>query len=82
MPQLSEQAKNLIDEFERKIENIPVEERDAVLKRMTSHILALNEDVRGLFQTLQKDTAKREGEILNARGVSGEEDLENIRDYI
>ncbi|MFA6503127.1 MAG: hypothetical protein WCT45_02635 [Candidatus Paceibacterota bacterium] len=82
MPQLSEPAKKLIEEFERKIETISPEERDAILKRMTSHILALNEDVRGLFQTLQKDKARREGEILNARGVPGEEDLENIRDYI
>jgi hypothetical protein len=82
MPQLSEQAKKLIEDFERKIENISAGERDEILKRMTSHIYALNEETRGLFEKLQREKDQRNVEILNSRGVSGEEDIENIRDYI
>jgi len=75
MPQLSEQAKRLIEDFERKIEAIPANERDAVLERMTSHILALNEDVKGLFAILQKDTKEVED-------VPSEKNISNLRDYI
>lgn len=53
MYNLSEQAQKLIDDFEKEIETIPADERDAVLKRMTSHISALDEDAKNLLKRLR-----------------------------
>lgn len=53
MYDLSEQAQKLIEDFEKRIETVPADERNAVLKRMTSHISALNEDAENLLKRLR-----------------------------
>lgn len=63
MYNLSDQAQKLIDDFEKQIENISAEERSAVLKRMTSHIAALNEDAENLLQKLRGPGADAETDV-------------------
>jgi hypothetical protein len=41
MRELTEQAQRIIQEFEERIKTVSAEERSAVLRRMTSHILSL-----------------------------------------
>ena len=62
MDQLSEQARRLIDDFEKRIEGIPADERNAVLRRMTSHVSALNEEVRNVFEILKSARKKSDGD--------------------
>lgn len=68
MYNLSEQAQTLIADFEKRIETVPADERNAVLKRMTSHIATLNEEAENLLQRL--------------RSTNGETDADHIRDFV
>lgn len=76
MYRLSEQAQKLIDDFEKQIEVLPVEERNEVLKKMTSHVCALNEDVKDLFKTLQTSRG------LGGTNKTQDKDINHISDYL
>ena len=80
MYQLSEQAQKLIEDFEKQIEKLPVEERNTVIKRMTSHILALNEEVGEVLKIVQ-DSRHRSG-VDDQNSKEGKNDIDNIRDFI
>lgn len=77
MDQLSEQARRLIDDFEKKIEGIPADERNAVLRRMTSHIFSLNEEVRSAFEILQGHNGNSIGSGSKQRG-----DFDHLSEYL
>ncbi|MFA6414476.1 MAG: hypothetical protein WC217_02050 [Candidatus Paceibacterota bacterium] len=76
---LSEQAQQLVADFEKQIEALPVEERSAVIKRMTSHISALNDDVKNVFKFMQ------ESKYTSGDGLyreTGRSDANHVRDFI
>jgi len=63
MQQLSEQAQKLIDEFRKRINALPAEERVTVIKEMTESISTLNEDVKNTFSVFRHEDQKGEGSI-------------------
>jgi acyl-CoA reductase-like NAD-dependent aldehyde dehydrogenase len=74
---LSNEAKRIITEFEDRVRALSADERDDVLKRLTSHINTLNEEAAGLLHTLQSARAGTE-EALEERLDQIEDE---IRDY-
>ena len=73
MPQLSEQAQKLINDFKQRIKSLPPEERVEVLRKMTESLTALNQEVKHTFNIFQ-GMHKKEPEV--------DHNKDNLRDFI
>lgn len=74
MQQITKRALELVEAFENQISTLSAEERILVLKRLTSHILALNEHVEEALKTVP-----RSGNITNGGRIS---DADHIHDFM
>ena len=77
MQQLSEQAQELINDFKSRLNTVPAEEREMVVKKMTESINAINDDVKALFASLQESMNKKVPE-----DTDNNNDIEHISDYM
>jgi len=54
MSPLTKQAQELVDEFKKRIENLPEEERAEVIKKMTESIATLHKSVERAFKIVKE----------------------------
>ncbi|MDO8593424.1 MAG: hypothetical protein Q7R59_00805 [bacterium] len=74
MNRLTEQAEKLIDEFRKRINALPAEERGRVMREMTESISALNEEVKDAFAIFRAEDSNK--------GQKGEGNIDNISDFL
>lgn len=55
MTQLTKQAQYIIDDFKRRVETLPIDERTTAIKEMTERLSALNEEAKAILNRLQKN---------------------------
>jgi hypothetical protein len=79
MTSLSKQAQKLIEDIEKKIETLPAAEKNIVTRNMTTHLSALNEDVKHLLKSLQ-DLRDEDPADLHSKTLGN--DLNHISDFI
>ncbi len=72
MNPITKQALDIVEEFEKQISTLPAGEREFVLKRLTSHVSALNEDVTKVLRAI----------TLNHPEAEETRDADHIRDYL
>ena len=81
MQPISERARQIIEDFQRSLSSLPVEERAEAVRRATETLTVLNDDARSLYDTLQDEMGRARASGQKSR-LEEDGDVENISDYM